>query len=69
MNVYPISAINQDGINRCANCGKPIKDARSIIISDSMYDGEWVCCNSCADEHDTLGCPFEYGIKYRDMKY
>jgi hypothetical protein len=69
MNVWPISATNPDGRDRCANCGKPIEEARSVIVGDSMYDGEWCCCVECMDEHDRLGCPFEHGIRYRDMKY
>lgn len=69
MNVWPISAVHQDGRDRCANCGKPIEEARSVLFGDSMYDGEWCCCAECMDEHDDLGCPFESGIRYRDMKY
>lgn len=68
MNVYPISAINQDGKNRCANCGKPIDDAKQIL-SGTLYDGEWACSKECEDEHEEKGCPFESGIRYRDMKY
>lgn len=69
MNVFPISAYNQDGKNRCANCGKPEEDAKSIIVGSSMYEGEWCCCRECMVEHDQLGCPFESGFLYRDMKY
>lgn len=68
MNVWPISAINQDGKTRCANCGKPIEEAETVLTS-RLYDGEFACCSLCDDEHEELGCPFEHGIKYRDMKY
>lgn len=55
-------------MSRCANCGKSDTEARSVIVSDSMYDGEWCCCNECSYEHDTLGCPMETG-GYRPMKH
>lgn len=68
MNVWPVSAYNQDGKDRCANCGRPKEEARSIITG-RLYDGEFTCCKECDDEHEELGCPFAHGIKYRDMKY
>jgi hypothetical protein len=69
-NVWPISAINPgpDDVNRCANCGKPIAEAREILTG-RLYDGEFACCKECDDEHEELGCPFESGIRYRNMKY
>lgn len=69
MNVWPISAVNVDGKNRCSNCGKSADEAKHIIVGMSMYDGEWCCCTECEEEHDILGCPFESGVRYRDMKY
>lgn len=69
MNVWPISAINQDGKNRCANCGKLEDEAKSVIVGSACYDGEWTCCEECDRELTELGCPFEHGIRYRDMKY
>ncbi|KYG95710.1 hypothetical protein AZE31_18190 [Paenibacillus polymyxa] len=68
MNVWPISAVKQDGQERCANCGKPISEAREILTG-RLYDGEFACCRKCDDEHEELGCPFEHGIRYRDLKY
>lgn len=67
-NVFPITGLNQDGKNRCANCGKPIEEAKEVLTA-RMYDGEWTCSKECDDEHEELGCPFEHGILYRDMKY
>ena len=68
MNVWPISAINQNGVGRCANCGREESISSHIIVSSSMYDGEWCCSKECAKEHDEKGCPFEYGTRYRDMQ-
>lgn len=69
-NVWPISALNPgvEDVNRCANCGKPITEAREVLTA-RLYDGEFTCCKECDDEHEKLGCPFESGIRYRDMKY
>lgn len=69
-NVWPISAIyrGDEDVNRCANCGKSIIEAREILTT-RMYDGEFTCCRECDDEHEELGCPFDLGIRYRDMKY
>jgi hypothetical protein len=66
MNVWPISAIKQDGKSRCANCGKPISEAREILTG-RLYDGEFACCRECDDEHEELGSPIEHGIRYRDL--
>ncbi|WP_339317945.1 hypothetical protein [Paenibacillus sp. FSL R10-2734] len=69
-NVWPISSYyrGSEDINRCANCGKPITEAREILTT-RLYDGEFACCKECDEEHEEKGCPFDDGIHYRDMKY
>lgn len=55
-------------MSKCANCGKPLDNAKHILTGDSMYDGEWCCSNECLEEHDRLGCPLESKQGYRKRK-
>ena len=47
--------------SRCAWCGKLEEEVSHIIVSTSMYDGEWCCSRECAEKHDEHGCPLKGG--------
>lgn len=57
--------------DRCANCGRPISQAKEIINGGMITDEEWGCCNECANELEAKDCCFEElgAYVYRKQKY